>query len=248
MSVLCLYLCVCMSVANIAPISKPHLQNSHNFLQCPSSTKFKDGRACWSHLWRSTCGYAHTANYTSVDCNALTALLRLGLLWTLFLQLCNSWQHFDWYSVSCSLSAVEELVGYSWYRGNLQTPGPLVLWLSSKSIVLRHLSISRRAFSAVSSRFLKTFFLGKVNGYRVILLFLILYNTLFSETELLAKDRMMIYCPTWLAVERAIGIITNNSWKFEDLVLMIAKRQTYRHRDRDIIQTCYSIVFWQRRC
>ena len=35
MSVLCLYLCVCMSVASIGPISKPHLQNSHNFLQCP---------------------------------------------------------------------------------------------------------------------------------------------------------------------------------------------------------------------
>jgi len=25
-------------------------------------------------------------------------------------------------------------------------------------------------------------------------------------------------------------------------------QQTYRLRDRDIIQTCYSIVFWQRRC
>jgi len=33
-------------------------------------------------------------------------------------------------------------------------------------------------------------------------------------------------------VERATGIIINNSWKFEDLVLIIAKRQTYRHRDR----------------
>jgi len=40
-----------------------------------------------------------------------------------------------------------------------------------------------------------------------------------------------------------MGIIINNSGKFEDLVLMIAKRQTYIHRDRDIIQTCYSIVF-----
>ena len=40
-----------------------------------------------------------------------------------------------------------------------------------------------------------------------------------------------------------MGIIVNNSGKFEDLVLMIAKRQTYKHRDRDIIQTCYSIVF-----
>ena len=44
-------------------------------------------------------------------------------------------------------------------------------------------------------------------------------------------------------MERATGIIINNSGKFEDLVLMIAKRQTYRHRDRDIIQTCYDIVF-----
>ena len=56
----------------------------------------------------------------------------------------------------------------------------------------------------------------------------------------------MTYCSTWLAVERATGIIVNNSGKFEDLVLMTAKRQTYWHRDRDIIQTCYSIVFWQR--
>jgi len=31
-----------------------------------------------------------------------------------------------------------------------------------------------------------------------------------------------------------MGIIINNSGKFEDLVLMTAKRQTYRHRDRDI--------------
>jgi len=36
-------------------------------------TKFMDGRACWPHLRRST----HTANYTSVDRNALTALLDL---------------------------------------------------------------------------------------------------------------------------------------------------------------------------
>ena len=82
---------------------------------------------------------------TSVDRNALTTLLRsrMGLLWTLFLQLCSSWQDFVWYSVSCSLSAVQELLGYSWYRKNVQTPGPLVLWLSSKSIVLRHLSIAQ---------------------------------------------------------------------------------------------------------
>ena len=69
--------------------------------------------------------------HTSVDRSALTALLRsrMGLLCTLFLQWCSSWQDFVWYSVSCSLSAVEELLDYSWYRGNVQTPGPLVLWL-----------------------------------------------------------------------------------------------------------------------
>ena len=31
-----------------------------------------------------------------------------------------------------------------------------------------------------------------------------------------------------------MGIIINNSGKFEDLVLMIAKRQTYRHTDTEI--------------
>jgi len=133
----------------------------------------------------------------------------VGLLWTLFLQLCSSWQDFDWYSASCSLSAVEELLGYSWYRGNVQTPGPLVLWLSSKSIVPRHLSIAK-----VLSQLCLPDFLQHFSG-------------------------KMTYCPTWLAVERATGIIIKNSGKFEDLVLMIAERQTYRQRDRDIIQTCY---------
>ena len=45
------------------------------------------------------------------------------------------------------------------------------------------------AFSAVSSRFLKTFFWEKVNGCHVILLLLILYNTVVSVTELFIKDR-----------------------------------------------------------
>ena len=53
----------------------------------------------------------------------------------------------------------------------------------------------------------------------------------------------MTYCPTWHAVERATGIIINKSGKFEDIVLMIAKRQAYRHSDGDIIQACYRIVF-----
>jgi len=53
--------------------------------------------------------------HTSVDRNALNALLRsrMGLLWTLFLQWWSSWQDFVWYSVPCSLSAVEELLSYS---------------------------------------------------------------------------------------------------------------------------------------
>ena len=45
------------------------------------------------------------------------------------------------------------------------------------------------AFSAVSSRFFVTFFWEKVNGCRVILLLLIMYNALVSVTELFAKDR-----------------------------------------------------------
>ena len=45
------------------------------------------------------------------------------------------------------------------------------------------------AFSAVSFIFFKTLFWEKVNGCRVILLLVILYNTLVSVTELFAKDR-----------------------------------------------------------
>jgi len=128
--------------------------------------------------------------HTCVDRNALTVLLRsrMGLLCTLFLQWCSNWQDFVWYSVSCSLSAVEELLGYSWYRGNVQTPGPLVLWLSSKSIVLRHLSIAQVLSRLCFPDFFVTFFWEKVNGCRVILLLLILYNTRVSVTELFAKD------------------------------------------------------------
>jgi len=88
--------------------------------------------------------------HTSVDRNALTALLRsrMSLLWTLFPQLCSSGQDFVWYSVPCSLSAVEEILGYSWYRGNEQMPGPLVLWFigchQSRSIYV--ISGSRKCF------------------------------------------------------------------------------------------------------
>ena len=45
MSVLCLYLCVCMSVANIGPISKPDVQNSHN-IAMPGVNEVQ-GRSSW---------------------------------------------------------------------------------------------------------------------------------------------------------------------------------------------------------
>jgi len=90
------------------------------------------------------------------------------------------------------------------------------------------------AFSAVSCIFLKTFFWEKANGCRVILLLLILHNILVSVTKLFAKD------PKLRGTSHGHH---QQFWDFEDLLLMIAKRQTYSHRDRDVIQTCYSIVF-----
>jgi len=63
----------------------------------------------------------------------------------------------------------------------VQTPGLFVLWLSPKSIVPRHLSIAQ----VLSQLCLRNFFnpfLEKINGCRVILLLLILYNTLVSVT------------------------------------------------------------------
>ena len=139
--------------------------------------------------------------HMSVDRNALTALLRsrMGLLCTLFLQLCSSWQDSDWYSVSCSLSVLEELLGYSWYRGNVQTPGPLVLWLSdSKSIVPRHLSIAQVLSQLWLPDFLKTLFWENVNGCLVVLLLLILYNTPVSVTELSRRTQIRWPRACWL--------------------------------------------------
>ena len=120
--------------------------------------------------------------HTSVDRNTLTALLqsRMSLLWTLFLQLCSSWQDFVSYSVSCSLSAVEELLGYSWYRGNVQTPGPLAVWLSSKSIVPRHLSIAQ-ALSRLCLPDFKNFFSGKTLMVVVVFCCCLFCITLLSQ-------------------------------------------------------------------
>ena len=104
------------------------------------------------------------------------------------------------------------------------------------------ISVLRKCFLSCASGFFKPF-CGKT--FMVVVL---LSCCLFCMNYSRRTANTMTYCPTSLAVERAMGIIINNSGKFEHLVLMIAKRQTYRHRDRDIIQTCYSIVFWQRLC
>jgi len=137
MSVLCLYLCVCMSVANIGPYTKTRSSYPITFY---NARRQQSSRTV--ELVDHTYDGRRVARHRSLDRNALTALLRarMGLLCTLFLQRCSSWQDFVWCSVSCSLSAVEELLCYSWYRRNVQTPGPLVIWLSSKSIVLHLIS------------------------------------------------------------------------------------------------------------
>jgi len=46
------------------------------------------------------CGWTHIVYYTSVDCSPITPILRfvVNLLYNLFLQLCSSWQDFDWHS------------------------------------------------------------------------------------------------------------------------------------------------------
>jgi len=65
---------------------------------CYQQNSIVDGRACGSHLRRSTRrGWAHIVYYTSVDCNPSTPLLRFGvdLLYNLFLQLRSSCQDFD---------------------------------------------------------------------------------------------------------------------------------------------------------
>ena len=77
------------------------------------STKLVNGRACWPHLRRSTRrGWTYIVYYRSVDRNAQTPLVPvvLDLLYNLFLQLCSSWQDFDWHSASRGPSATAELL------------------------------------------------------------------------------------------------------------------------------------------
>ena len=47
--------------------------------------------------------------YRSVDCNPLNSITSICCT-ALFLQLCSSWQDFNWHCASCSLSAVAELL------------------------------------------------------------------------------------------------------------------------------------------
>ena len=153
MSVLCLYLCVCMSVANIGPYIKTRSSYPITFYNARRQQSY-DGR----RVARRT--------HTSVDRNALTALLRsrMGLLCTLFLQQCSSWQDFVWYVILILILIACRAVclQYSWYRGNVQTPGPFVLWLQSKSIVLRHLSIAQVLSRLCLPDLLKTFSVEKL--------------------------------------------------------------------------------------
>ena len=161
MSVLCLYLCVCrpMSVANIGPYTKTRSSYPITFYnarrqQSSRTAELVDHTYDGRRLARRT--------HTSVDSSALQHYF--DLVWVC----CGPCSYNDaavdkiLFDIACrSVSAVEELLGYSWYRGNVQTPGPLVLWLSSKSIVLRHLSIAQVVSRLCLPDFLQPFFLGK---------------------------------------------------------------------------------------
>ena len=77
------------------------------------STKLIHGQSRGPHLWWSTRGcWTHRVYYTLVDCNLLTLLLwfLLDSLYKLFVQLCSTWQDFDWHSASHSPSAAAELL------------------------------------------------------------------------------------------------------------------------------------------
>jgi len=71
----------------------------------------------WSSLWitpavvDTSTLLIHIVYCTLVSCNPLTPLLWfvLDLLYDFFLQLCSSWQDFNWHSASCGPSAVAEL-------------------------------------------------------------------------------------------------------------------------------------------
>jgi len=57
-------------------------------------------------------GQMHIVYYTLVDCNPLTPLLQfvLDLLYNLFLQLCSSWQDYNWHRSLRGPSVVAELL------------------------------------------------------------------------------------------------------------------------------------------
>ena len=75
------------------------------------------------------------------------------------------------------------------------------------------ISVLRKRFLGCVFQIFKTFFWENINGCRVIMLLLILYNTFVSVTELFAKDRKyddLLACLSCRGT-RATGIIINNS-------------------------------------
>ena len=114
-----------------------------------------------------------TPSHTSVDRSALQHYF--DLVWVC----CGPCSYNDaavdkiLFDIACrSVYAVEELLGYSWYRGNVhaaaRTTRSLVVIKVDRSTSSQYCT---SAFSAVSSRFFATFFFWeKVNGCRVILL------------------------------------------------------------------------------
>ena len=100
------------------------------------STKLVDGRACRRHLYDNRRVVA--SYYTSVRCNPLTPLLWfvVDLLYNLFIQLCSSWQDFDWYSALRASSAVErDIISFYLYDA-------MLAWYQLSSSVCVSVSVS----------------------------------------------------------------------------------------------------------
>jgi len=140
MSVLCLYLCVCMSVANIGPYIKTRSSYPITFYY---ARRQQSSRTV--ELVDHTYNGRRVARHTSLDRNAVTALLRsrMGLLCILFLQWCSRWQDFVWYSVSVQKKCADA-----------RTTRSLVVIKVDCSTSQYCTSV----YSAVSSIFLKTLF------------------------------------------------------------------------------------------
>jgi len=114
------------------------------------STTMVDGRACVSHLWRSTSrGRSQIVYYTSVDCNLLTALgsnfitssCSGFVTYNLLLQLCSCRQDFNWHSALRGPSAVTcSYVGRQ--LGNQYGAGTGQIWLDEMTCQGNELTLS----------------------------------------------------------------------------------------------------------